>query len=204
MVKKPLRAPRKAMSGWAKFAHFMPYAFNNSPAGIAHAKRLGYKAIDLDAHVTSDGRIVITHWALPLLYGFVDPLGLIPKNTPIWRMTYAEVRRLRYKQGGYRIYSAGTMLRLAKRAGLRVEFECKNSPQFGTDAPWVRLRKAVKATGVNLQVKTINNVGAGGARLRAAHRNGFTTILLPRGNRRVSREWWAFIDYVRGPVVWVK
>jgi hypothetical protein len=88
-----------------------------------------------------------------------------------------------------------------------VEFEAKGSKRFeygyGGLKTFLRMKKIVDANRANVQVKTISNIPGAKRRLAAAHKAGFTTILLPRGTRRVPKSWWPYIDYVRGPVWWV-
>lgn len=196
--KSPIRAPGR------RLFHIASYALNDSFAGIRLAKRAGYKWIDLNFHVTLDGKLVCTHWGNPLMHGWYDPQKKLDIRTKVWNMTLSEVQRLRYHgRSGLRISTGGEVLRYAAKLKISVEFEAKESPQFNTEAPWKRLRAAVDATGVNLIVKTISSLGKSGERLRAAHAQGFRTMMLPRKTRRVPKAWWVFIDEVRGPVRWV-
>lgn len=199
-MSKPAKSPRAIPGMWARFAHFTPYRKSNSIRGLDEAKRLGYKAIDLDLQATRDGVPIVTHWSTIDKDGFSAP-G-IPRGARFSDLTWAQVSRLRSRDG-YRVHTARAMIRMAHRRGLRVELEAKQSAAFEHVATWLPLARTVRRTGADVQVKTLSTLGKPAHRLRAAHEAGFTTILLPRGTLRARREWWPFIDYVRGPVFWV-
>jgi hypothetical protein len=176
--------------------------------GIARAVAGRFRWIDLNFVLTVDGYLVNCHWPRPLLHGWYDPKGLIKPTTPVSRMTLAQVRRLRSRTGGYRIHTAQEMLAQAARAGLRgVEFELKPAP--GHDVATYSEALAVVGTaekaGIALVVKTLTRPGTTAAAVRRVapfHRAGATTLLLPRGTRRVPRTCWGVVDHVRGRVRW--
>lgn len=199
---EPTKAPRRA-PGW-RFLHLADYALNDSLAGVRLAKKLRFGWIDLNFQTTSDGTIVCTHWSQPLKHGWRDPLREIKPDTRVWQMTWAEVDRLRHRRSGRRIYQAKTILRYAAQLGIGVEFEVKPSPWFGSERTWAYLRRFADQHDVRMVVKAIHNLGDAGLYLKRAHDAGFTTIVLPRGTRRISTTWWPFVDYVRGPVHWVR
>lgn len=199
---KPTSAPRRA-PGW-RFLHLADYALNDSLAGVRLAKKLGYRWIDLNFQVTLDGVIVCTHWSNPLRHGWRDPLGKLDRDTRVWHMTWAEVQRLRHRRSGRRIYTGLGILRYAARHGVGVEFEVKPSPGFKVSSTWAAIRRVADETELDIVVKAIHNLGDAGVYLKRAHEAGFTTIVLPRGTRRISTSWWPFVDYVRGPVRWAK
>ncbi len=201
MTTKPVKAPRRAPH--RRFLHLADYALNDSTAGVLLAKQLRYRWIDLNFQVTRDGVIVCTHWSQPLRHGWRDPLGKLDRNTRVWQMTWAEVRRLRHRSGR-RIYTGLGILRYAARHGVGVEFEVKPSPGFKVPSTWAMIRRVADETDLDIEVKAIHNLGDAGLYLKRAHEAGFTTIVLPRGTRRISTTWWPFLDYVRGPVRWVK
>lgn len=196
----PLVSPRAVPGKWAKFAHLSPYAKNNSVMGLLAAKKLRYTAIDLDFQVTKDGVLINTHWG--------DTREFKGPRRKFADMTWREVSKLRAKKGGYRIRTAAAMLALAKKHGFtRVEFEAKGSHGFEGPAG-VRRFKRVKARaeslGIDVEVKTLSNIGRSVKRLAAAHEAGLTTIVLPRGARRLKKaDYWPVTDFARGPVKWV-
>lgn len=204
---RPKKSPRHVPSRWARFAHFKPYYVNDSIAGLDKAVRLGYNAIDLNFHVTKDGVIVCTHWAQPLKHGFVDPLGKINPNTHIQDLTWREVSRLR-APGDHRIRTMSRMLKEAKKRGLRVEFEAKNSRAFTDPKTWARVHKVATRHNLSLQVKVESWVkvpGGAPAVLAAAKEGGIAfRIVLPRGTRVLKKDrYWPVANYQRGKAVWV-
>ena len=189
---------------WSHFFHADNYRFGNSVQGLKHAAK-NQKAIDLDVNITKDGVAVNTHWADVLKRGgFFDPKGKIPKNARISELTAKEVFRLRSKDG-FRIHSMKYMLRRAANLGVRVEYEAKGSKPFeygkGGLKTFVDTKKISDAAHTRIFVKTISTTPGAMNRLKAAHRAGLTTVLLPRGP--VPKSWRPYIDYVRGPVKWV-
>lgn len=80
----------------------------DSPAGIRIADRHGYVSIDLnmlwsrpdpDCPLHSDGSVCEghewdLHWPRPLMHGWVDPEGKIPRRRPVKRMATAEILRI--------------------------------------------------------------------------------------------------------------
>ncbi len=198
--RRPPPLPKK----WSTFFHGTNYRFANSLQGLKHASK-NQKAIDLDVNITKDGVAVNTHWADVLQRGgFYDPKGKLPKNARVSQLTAAEVFRLRSKDG-YRIRSMKYMLRKAAKLGVRVEYEAKGSKPFeygkGGLKTFVDAKKISDAARTQVFVKTISTTSGAMERLKAAHRAGFTTVLLPRGP--VPKSWRPYIDYVRGPVKWV-
>lgn len=205
-------APPQSPAAWSDFYHVpegTPYHVENSIAGVRlAAHRAGQaKAIDLDWHVTRDGVVVNTHWSQPLLKdGFTDPEGKIAQDARIEDLTWADVQRLRTRDG-HAIQRAETMFRLCAELGVRMEFEAKGSAAFEDPALWQSLKVLADDTGLTarglIQVKTISTTDGAPARLAAAHEAGFTTIILPRGSRALSRQaYGAVTDYVRGPFSW--
>jgi LysM repeat protein len=198
--RRPPQIPKK----WRSFYHADNYRFGNSVKGLKHAAR-HQKAIDLDVNITKDGVPVNTHWADVLKRGgFFDPKGKIPKNARVSELTAKEVFRLRSKDG-HRIHSMKYMLRRAAKLGVRVEYEAKGSKPFeygkGGLKHFVDAKKISSAAGTRVFMKTISTTPGAMARLKAAHRAGLTTVLLPRGP--VPKSWRPYIDYVRGPIKWV-
>lgn len=198
------RTPPQVPKKWSHFLHADNYRFENSVQGLQSAAKHQH-AIDLDVNITRDGVPVNTHWGDVFKRGgFYDPLHKIPKSARISDLTAKEVFRLRSKDG-YRIHSMKFMLRKAAKLGVRVEYEAKGSKPFeygkGGLKTFVDTRKISDAAHTKIFMKTISTTPGAMARLKAAHRAGLTTVLLPRGP--VPKSWRPYIDYVRGPVQWV-
>lgn len=103
------------------------FAFENSPQGIRYAANHGYDSIDLDIHITKDGVPVATHWGKPMKYdGFHDPQGRLPKNASVKDMTFAQVSRLRHKDGQSQIYSLDRMIAVAATNKINLSLEVKS------------------------------------------------------------------------------
>lgn len=142
----------------------------NSLRGVTRAARGRYDAIDLDMQITSDGRIVGTHWGKPMkLDGFHDPLNKIPRYTPVRRMTFAQVRRL-VAPGRYHIQPIETLLAACARRGVIALLEPKGDPRFATDAPWRHLATVAEDVGATVSVRALP---ANAAALAPARRAGF-------------------------------
>lgn len=198
------RVPPQVPKKWSHFLHADNYRFENSVQGLEHAAK-HEKAIDLDVNITKDGVAVNTHWGDVFKRGgFFDPQHKIPKDARISDLTAKEVFRLRSKDG-YRIHSMKYMLRRAAKLGVRVEYEAKGSKPFeygkGGLKTFVDTKKISDAAHTRIFVKTISTTPGAMNRLKAAHRAGLTTVLLPRGP--VPKSMRPYIDYVRGPVKWV-
>lgn len=123
-------------ANWPIF-HITPYRKNNSPAGIRAAAKAG-RRIDLDAHITKDGRWANIHWARPGREGFRYTAASVAAGVPKWKqgrlvgarvedLTWAVVRTLRTREGD-RIQGMGAALRLAAMLGVDVEVEPKGTP----------------------------------------------------------------------------
>lgn len=150
------------------------YAFENSPAGIAFAAKRGYASIDLDMQITKDGIPVATHWSKPLQKdGFYDPLGKINKDAKVSEMTFAEVSRLRNKDGQSRIYSMETMVSLLKQHGIAGDLEAKDDPRFATDEMMGYLANLVRGAGIKANLKSIDRGARSDKILKAAQNHGF-------------------------------
>lgn len=142
----------------------------NSLRGIRRAARGHFDAIDLDMQITSDGRIVGTHWGRPMvLDGFHDPERKIPRYTPVRRMTYAQVRRL-VTPGRYRIQPIETLLRACARRGIVALLEPKGDPRFRQDWPWEHLADVADDVGCTVSVRALPENAAA---LAPAERAGF-------------------------------
>lgn len=176
----------------------------DSYRGLRAALRWLFRWIDLNFCVTRDGQLVNFHWPRPLLHGYRDPLGELPRHRHVGHMSSSEALRL-VSPAGDAVHTAEQMIRRAGRLGLDVELEVKPGCRPVAYLHACSIVDAARASGVELVVKTLTSPGgahAAVARLEPFHRAGATTCLLPRGSRRVPRSAWAVVDHVRGPVIW--
>lgn len=198
------RQPRRTPSEWNRFAHYLPYHEGNSLRAIDRAADEDFKRIDLDCHVSKDGVDVITHWDRPLRHKFIDPLRRTLLDRKVSSMSYLHLHRLRAGEDGYVIQSAAKAFRRAAKRGITVELEVKADRRFESISHMRRLKALADEAGCDVVVKTLSNIPGAAARLRAAKLAGFTTIILPRGTRRLRKDqYWGVADYVRGRVWWV-
>lgn len=149
----------------------------NSLRGIRTAARRGYGWIDLDLQMTKDGVIVVTHWDRPMRRDrFRDPLRRISAATPVSSLTWAQVRRLRTRDG-YRIQRVETMLRACHRYGIGAYLEPKGDRRFDADAPWQHIAKVADDLGTHVRVYALR---ANQNALIPAARAHFPTKVIPR------------------------
>lgn len=167
--------------------HGREYYEENSAQGIEEAKREDYDSIDLDMQWTKAdpncplpdalhgpggvcrGHAVNTHWGNPLMHGFRDPKGLIPRGRRIGEMTWPEVARLQAgKNNQYRIDLMATQFARTRAAGLVASAEAKwnNSNQYRMN----QLMREATAARCRTIVKS-----AYSAPIRAAKKAGFQT-----------------------------
>jgi glycerophosphoryl diester phosphodiesterase len=147
----------------------------NSIRGIRRAARAGYRWIDLDLQMTSDGVIVVTHWARPMRKDrFRDPLRRIYPGTPVSRLTWAQVRRLKTGDG-YRIPRIEAALRACAHYGIGAYLEPKGDRRFREDAPWQHIAKVADDLGTHVRVRalSVNHLA-----LPPANRAGFETRVI--------------------------
>ncbi len=161
------------------------YAFENSPAGIAFAAKNGYASIDIDMQITKDGVPVATHWSQPLKKdGFYDPLGKLDKNTKVSEMTFAEVSRLRNKDGQSQIYSIATMIGHLKKHGIAGDFEAKDDKRFASDEVMGEIASLVRKAGIKANLKSIDRGARSDAILERAQEHGFWVRTAKAGNSK--------------------
>lgn len=161
------------------------YAFENSPAGIAFAAKNGYASIDIDMQITKDGVPVATHWSQPLKKdGFYDPLGKLDKNTKVSEMTFAEVSRLRNKDGQSEIYSIATMIGHLKKYGIAGDFEAKDDKRFASDEVMGEIASLVRKAGIKANLKSIDRGARSDAILETAQEHGFWVRTAKAGNSK--------------------
>lgn len=197
-MNRPKRTPRR----WNKFGHFMPYHRGNDITALDLCVALGLKRIDFDMLMSKDDVFMGTHWDLPLQHGFHDPLGRTRPTRRVKSMTYDHLARLR--ADGYRMWSMWVLLREAARRRITVEVDAKHDDRFQDVAVMRRLKAVADRFGCDIVVKTTSDLPGASRVLRAAKAAGIPTIVLPRGDLRLSKaEWWPVADYVRGPVRWV-
>lgn len=148
----------------------------NSNRGDREAKRRGLRGTDLDMQITSDGRIVNTHWARPMERdGFRDPYGSIRPTTPVSKMTWDEVSRLRagHRPRRYRIRSIEQALRHCAKLGLVAVLEPKGDRSFTKDWPWEHIYAVAEDVGCAIAIRALpENAEALKAARRVAARDG--------------------------------
>lgn len=102
------------------------YAFENSPEGIRYAANHNYNSIDLDIRVTKDGVPVATHWQRPInLDNFYDPERRLDRGALVQKMTFAEVSRLKNRDGQSRIYSLESLAPILANQNVNLSLEIK-------------------------------------------------------------------------------
>ncbi len=163
------------------------YAFENSPQGIKYAAKHGYSSIDLDMQITKDGVLVNTHWSQPMAKdGFYDPLGKLDPKTKVSEMTFAEVSRLRNKDGQSRIHTLESQIALLKKYGIAGDLEAKNDKRFATDKVMGQIASMVRKAGIKANLKSIDR-GPGSTRiLEKAQEHGFW-VRTAKGNGKSAR-----------------
>lgn len=124
-----------------------PYHRVNSLRGIRRAARQGYKRIDLDLSITKDGVVVVNHWPrLMVRDGFRDPLHQLNPRTPIRRMLWANVKRLR-TLGGYRVVTLLRALKECAAYDIEPVLEPKGDPRFETVRIWQQIHVTADQSG---------------------------------------------------------
>lgn len=199
----PDRAPKRLRHRF--FHDDFPSWIADSFRGIVRAIRLGYRWSDTNYLTTKDGHLVNCHWQRPLQHGWHDRARVLAADTPIYRMTLAEVRRLRSRTGDYRIHTAEEMVARAGRDGLRLEFELKRCIPAPSYERACSVMDVARRFNTELVVKTLTRPGTTAEaieRLTPFHRAGAKTCILPRGSKQVPRTSWLVVDYVRGKVRW--
>lgn len=150
----------------------------NSNRGDRRAKRHGYDANDLDLLITSDNRIVNTHWDRPILRdGFRDPHKRIRSHERVRDLTWVQVARLvagRWPRR-YRIRPVEQALTHCARLGLIAYLEPKDDPRFALDWPWQHIRAVADDVGCEVRVRALPQNAAA---LPAARRAGFRTKVI--------------------------
>lgn len=140
----------------------------NSVRGATYAHQHGYHAIDLDLQMTSDGVIVVTHWARPMRKDrFYDRRHRIDPDTPIHHMTWRQVRRLRTRDG-YRIQRVERLLHACARLGIVALLEPKGNRAFRLNWPWEYIATVADDLGCTVSVRVLHkNAGALAPAIRA-------------------------------------
>lgn len=192
------------------------YAIENSPAGIRIADRLGFRWIDLDAHVTADGVVVVGHWGLIQKDLFDLPPWFIRKyghRPHVEDVSWADLRQLRttpirwrgqLRLRRYRYMSLARALELvADTKRLGIALEVKGSHAFRERSTFDAINIARINAGLpraRFMVMTLSSLPGALARLRAAHHAGFATVVLPRGPKpaNYARTWAPYVMWRRG------
>jgi hypothetical protein len=201
----PVKKPRAEK--FPGFYHIAKYWINDSIDGLRRGRKLGFKSIDLNFHMTADGIWACTHWGD--LRGFRFPgkgktagerwqNGKVPTK-PISKMLWKDVKRLR-TQDGHRIRSAAVMLRVAKVLGYEwVEVEPKDIP---TEEQFARLKRHADRAKIQVVIKRLSDIPGAARCLANAHAVDLLTMLLPRGREPIPLAKFSEVDYVRGKVKW--
>ena len=163
------------------------YAFENSPQGIKYAAKHGYSSIDLDMQITKDGVLVNTHWSQPMAKdGFYDPLGKLDPKTKVSEMTFAEVSRLRNRDGQSRIHTMESQIALLKKYGIAGDLEAKNDKRFATDKVMGQISSMVRKSGIKANLKSIDRGPGSRKILKKAQEYGFW-VRTAKGNGKSAR-----------------
>jgi glycerophosphoryl diester phosphodiesterase len=151
----------------------------NSGRGVRLAKAAGDEGVDIDLQITSDGVIVACHDNQPMLYGFHDPLGRLPRDMKISEHTWATVSRLVAFTGGrvYRIRRIEAIFRACHRFGRVAVVEPKANHLFGLDWPWQYMVEEAEAAGTALSARALAELN-GVVHIAAAHRAGVQAWLI--------------------------
>lgn len=187
-----------------------PYRLQNSYRGLRLAARAG-TWIDIDSNYCWDSARrhhipLATHWPRIGADHFTDPAGSIDPDAAFADLTLPEVRRLRSTDPvPFRISTMEEMVREAARIGVvGIEWEVKGGSAFERPATYREVLAAAAEAGIEVNVKTLTNIGGEKAALRrlaAASRAGATTMLLNHSPRpvRITTAESRYVDYVRGP-----
>lgn len=145
-----------------------PYHRVNSLRGIWRAWRRGFKRIDLDLSITADGVIVVNHWPrLMVRDGFRDPLHELDPNTPIHRLLWAKVKRLR-TLGGYRVVTLRRALKECAAYDIEPVLEPKGDPRFELVRTWTQIHRTAEETGTEPSVRVLRKNNPHGTVARLA------------------------------------
>lgn len=145
-----------------------PYHRVNSLRGIRRAARQGYKRIDLDLSITKDGVVVVNHWPrLMVRDGFRDPLHQLDRRTPIHRLVWAQVKRLR-TLGGYRVVTLARALAECAAYDIEPVLEPKGDPRFELVRTWTQIHRIAEASGAEVSVRVLRKNNPHGTVARLA------------------------------------
>lgn len=188
----------------AKVAHVpkgVPYHVLNSRRGVVSLHE-DVRYVDLDVLITKDGIGVNTHWQRPLMHGFYDPRGTIPKRAKVSELTWHQVRRLRSRRGQYAINTVAIMRNVSDFQDVTPLWELK------PDRRWNFARTHQRIFNPGEFVMAIGTPGRW-RYFEAAKKAGLNTIILPRGH--VPADVWDHVDISkslrrRGParVTWLR
>ena len=138
--------------------------------------------------ITKDGVPVGTHYTEPMKKdGFYDPLRKLDQSTKVSEMTFAEVSRLRNKDGQSRIYPMSTMIEELKKNGIAGDLEAKDDSRFATDEVMGQLADQVRDAGIRANLKTIDRGSRSFDTLESAQKHGFWVRTATGNNRKARR-----------------
>lgn len=183
----------RALKRWLGAVHLRSYARNNSPIGIRHAARRpkGRRAIDLDLVADIQGGDWAKHWLEMGRDGYRHrriPRSRGARIDTLPTTVVAGYRRPLRLGPPRRLHRYTDLIALAGRLGVeRIECELKDAGPLQrrrTAVPCLRrIAQAADDAGVELQFKTLSNIGDPVARLRwcAEAAPNVPRILLRRG-----------------------
>lgn len=228
MTRRPPHSPAR-WAGAAHVSHGQPYWKGEGHRGLDRFHQQGKRAVDVDLNPTRRSmrypqvRLAASHWNAAFQHGYSvedgEHIARVPDGhggfkprrlIKIDDLDWIDVRKLVAPDGRH-IRSAESQLRHAHSLGMRVEFEPKFAPALHHPRVWEPLFELVHELGADVQVKCLSSHGRVDLTLQAVKLAdpSIPTILLPRPTRtnphmRFPREWWEFVDYVRGDVEWVR
>jgi hypothetical protein len=191
------------------------YAVGNSRWAMYLAKKLGFKWIDRDIHVTKDGVPVFGHWNTILKNQYVLPPWFRAKygNQPkISQTTWADLQRLRTSiirfRGSrrYRFSSVQMGFAQTRATGVKPMIEQKGSVKLRNKDFWLAIIRMAQRVGLGSKsfvVATLPSMPGAGAVMTAAHEAGCLTMVI-RAEEGVPRSWEPYMTYYRGKIRWIE
>lgn len=184
------------------------------PWAVVLVARRGGNGVDVDCQISREGTWYGTHWATPMRHGFAPPKGSdLRRDATLHQLTDAQIATLRcvYPDAkGAPIAPVSRFMEVATDGrDVTLCLEVKPDARFELVETYAPIVAHAERTGCRVLIMTIHRHGLTRAararwerharrRLAAAHAAGLPTMLLTRGP--VSADWWAVLDYVKGPV----
>lgn len=143
---------RRRLAAWPRrILHYRRprKALENSIRGARRAYAEHFAGVDFDIRVTADGVVVASHDRDPWRWDkFYDPRHKIAHGTPIERLSWAQVSRLRTRDG-LRIRRIETLLQVCGKLGLVAVIEPKTRTA-GTVAVWDHIVRVADLVGCHV------------------------------------------------------